>query len=139
MLTDILKNGLISEKRYNCAEKIIIGANQAYGLGLDENALKLSGGFGGGMQTGATCGALCGGMMALSALYSDDYAHQSAQLKPLVKEFLDKYNTKMQSTECRTLKPKFGDPDKGCYDIILEAAKILDEIVKREGKQHEQN
>ena len=34
---------------YNCAESILRGGNDAYGLGLDENALKVIAGFGGGI------------------------------------------------------------------------------------------
>lgn len=63
------------EQNYNCAESVLRAANEEYGLGLDEGALKLMAGFGGGMGCGGVCGALSGGIAALSKLRVSDRAH----------------------------------------------------------------
>ena len=49
MLAELIKNGFGEKEDLNCAEKILWGANNAYNLGLDREALKLASGFGGGM------------------------------------------------------------------------------------------
>ena len=47
MLYELLQNGYGKDHDWNCAEKILYGANEAYHLGLDRNAFKLAAGFGG--------------------------------------------------------------------------------------------
>ena len=49
MLHELLKNGFGKDRDFNCAEKMLYGANEAYRLGLSPEALKLAAGFGGGM------------------------------------------------------------------------------------------
>ena len=56
------------EQDYNCAESIIRGANEYYGLGLDEKALLAFGGFGAGCYAGRLCGACAGGIAAVSSM-----------------------------------------------------------------------
>ena len=48
------------QQGYNCAETIIRAGNKYYNLGLDENAFRITGAFGGGLQVGDVCGALTG-------------------------------------------------------------------------------
>lgn len=69
MLADLIDKGFGKDQDLNCAEKILWGANQAYGLGLDHEALKLASGFGGGMGIGSLCGAVASSVMTLSKLY----------------------------------------------------------------------
>ena len=57
MLYDLIMNDFGKEEDYNCAEKILYGANKVYNLGLSKEALKLSAAFGGGMGIESTCGA----------------------------------------------------------------------------------
>ena len=45
------------EQGMNCAEAMLLGANEEYGLGLSPESAKLIGGFGGGMGRRKTCGA----------------------------------------------------------------------------------
>ena len=69
MLAELIESGFGNSEDFNCAEKILYGANQAYQLGLNKDALKLSAGFGGGMGIGDTCGALTASVMVLSLLF----------------------------------------------------------------------
>ena len=65
---------------YNCAETTLRAANEAWEMGMDENAFRLMGGFGGGMGIRNVCGAVSGGVAALSYYYVRGTGHQSPAL-----------------------------------------------------------
>lgn len=132
MLADLIKSGFGIAEDYNCAETILAGANQAYHLGLDKEALKLAAGFGGGMAIEGDCGALTGAIMVLGKLYVKDRAHESGKIKELTKELFEKYRREMGETDCAPLKAKYRNAEVKCRLVILKAAEILDEIVARE-------
>ena len=130
MLYELIKNGYGNEEDYNCSEKILYGANQVYNLNLNKEALKLSAAFGGGMGIESVCGALTGAVMVLSSKYVKNIAHEDEKPFDLSKELFEKYESKMGSIKCNELKAKYKKEDIGCRDIILEAARILDNIIK---------
>lgn len=132
MLKDLLLNGYGNEQGYNCAEKILYGANEVYEMNLDKKFLKLSAGFGGGMGIESVCGALTAGIMVLSHLFVNNRAVESNRIKELTSEFLNKYEKEMGSINCAPLKKSYRDEVKKCEDIILKAAEILDGIIARE-------
>lgn len=117
----------------NCAETMLYAANDEYNLGLDKNVLKIAAGFGGGMNIGSVCGALTGAVMVLSLLFVKERGHESDYAKNLIKELFERYNTKMGSINCAPLKQKYRTEEERCFNVIKEAANILDDIVKREG------
>lgn len=123
------------DKKYdlNCAECILYSANEEYGLGIDPKGLKLAAGFGGGMAVEGDCGALTGAIMVLGNLFVEERAHESDRIKTLTKEFIDRFNERLKTVNCKELKSMYRhDDDKKCIDIIKAAAEILDEMVKRE-------
>ena len=130
MLYELIKDGYGNEEDYNCSEKILYGANQVYNLNLNKEALKLSAAFGGGMGIESVCGALTGAVMVLSSKYVKNIAHEDKKPFDLSKELFEKYESKMGSIQCNELKAKYKKEDIGCRDIILEAARILDNIIK---------
>lgn len=67
MLKDIAEKYYI--QGYNCAESLIRAGNEYYNLNLDENALKMTGAFGGGFHVGDVCGALSGSACVISSKY----------------------------------------------------------------------
>ena len=97
------------EQNYNCAESVLRAANEEYGLGLDEGALKLMAGFGGGMGCGGVCGALSGGIAALSKLRVSDRAHTTPGF----------------SGECARLVAAFEDAKKVKNQPVLFDIKVL--------------
>ncbi len=130
----------LSEKRIdisdlNCAEKILYGANAAYELGLTKDALRLSAGFGGGMGVEDACGIVTGGVMVLSKLFVKDRGHEGPRIKELTGEWIASVKEHFSSMNCAALKEKYRTPEKGCGDLILAAAKVLDKIVLRELKK----
>ena len=134
MLYDLLKQGYGENLDLNCAERILYGANQAYGLGLDKEALKLAAGFGGGMAIEDACGALAGSIMVLGRLFVKERAHESTRIKDLTKELFASYRMAMGEIDCAPLKAKYRTEEYKCRDVILKAAEILDGIVRREGR-----
>ena len=132
MLLELILDGFGNEEDYNCAEKLLYGANKAYNMNLSPEALKLAGGFGGGMYVADKCGAVTASIMVISYFTNDSVAHQSPRLGGLVKEFQTKYTAKNGTTICEPLKAEYKTEEVGCLHIIADAARILDEIVVRE-------
>jgi C_GCAxxG_C_C family probable redox protein len=135
MLYELLKSGYGKEQDFNCAEKILYGANEAYRLGLSNDALKMAAGFGGGMAVEDVCGVLTASTMVLGRLFVKNNAHESARIKELTKELLGSYRQAMGEMDCAPLKAKYRTEEIGCRDVILKAAEILDGIVERELKK----
>lgn len=128
MLKNLLLKGYGKEQKYNCAEKILYGANEIYNLGLGKETMKLAAGFGGGMGIESTCGALTASIMALSKIFVKDTAHES-NIREITSEFLNRYKDEMKNIDCAPLKVEYRNEEKGCDDVIIKAAEILDEIV----------
>lgn len=132
MLEKMIRNGFGKEEDYNCAEKILYGANEAYGLGLDPKALKLVAGFGGGMCIGDKCGAVAAAVMVLGYCFTEGVAHASPRMQALVAEYQEAYSRRMGSTVCEPLKADHRTEADGCLDVIAEAAGLLDKMMARE-------
>lgn len=132
MLSEIIKQGYGKEEGYNCAQKILHGANKVYELGLDDKALSLCVGFGGGIAIGSVCGALTGGVMVLSILYKSKY--EKEEFRSIIKNYFNEYHKRMGSINCDELKGSehYNDVVK-CDVIIHEAAIALEDIIERLG------
>lgn len=116
----------------NCAECMLYSANDEYNLGIDSNGLRLAAGFGGGMAVEDVCGALTGAVMVLGNMFVEVRGHESDRIKTLTKEYIERFNEKLKTINCKELKALYRDDDKRCSDIIMAAGKILDAIIKRE-------
>ena len=132
MLADLIREGFGEAQDLNCAEKILYGANEAYHLGLEKEALKMAAGFGGGMGIENACGALTAAVMVLSKLFVVDRAHESGRIKDLGQEFFAAYDKEMGEIDCFYLKKNYRTEQEKCYQVILKSAEILDQIVARE-------
>ena len=132
MLYDLIKQGFGEKEDLNCAEKILHGANIAYNMGLDRDALRLASGFGGGMAIEDKCGALTASIMVLGNLFVKDRAHESSKIKELTIELFEDYKKEMGSIDCAPLKDMYRTEELKCRNVILKAAEVLDRIVKRE-------
>ena len=58
-----------NEKGKNCAEALLLGANDTFNLGLKDEDAKLLVGFGGGMGCGSVCGCLAASISILGKIY----------------------------------------------------------------------
>jgi len=134
MLKELLEQGYGADEDLNCAERILKGANEAYGLGLDKEALKLAAGFGGGMAIEDKCGALTASIMVLGKLFVRERAHESERIKELARQLFDEYTKEMGFIDCAPLKKRYRTEELKCKNVILKAAEVLDRIVERELK-----
>ncbi len=136
MLKELLEQGFGLEEGYNCAERIIYGANQAYGMGLGKESLKLFAGMGGGMAVGEMCGAVTASIGVLSHFFVRDRAHEpEGKIKPLSVEFVKRFVERMDCyrCDCSRLKELYRVPDGNCDRVILGAAEVLDALLVEHG------
>ncbi|WP_346353891.1 C-GCAxxG-C-C family (seleno)protein [Azotosporobacter soli] len=132
MLQQLIESGFGNAEDFNCAEKILYGANLVYKLGLDPQALRLSAGFGGGMGIGSTCGAVTASIMVLSSLFVKERAHEGETIKQLSQQFLAAYQREMGDLNCDALKAQHRTPETKCTFVIAKAAEILDQIIEEQ-------
>ncbi len=138
-LKDLIGEGFYQKNDLNCAEAILYGANQAYKLGLSQDCLRLSAGFGGGMGIENICGVVTASIMVLSHLFVKRHAHQSPEIKEINKELFEIYRKKLGDFNCKPLKDKYRTEEKKCFDVVLKGAEILDYMISKEtGKRERQ-
>lgn len=136
-LKDLIEQGFYPKNDLNCAETILYGANQVYGLRLSRDCLRLASAFGGGMGTENVCGVVTASLMVLGYLFVKDRAHQSPEIKDISKELFALYDKKLGDFTCKKLKDKYYCDDKKCFLVILKGAEILDDIINKEKKKRE--
>ncbi len=122
---------------YNCAETVLHAADEAYGLGLSEDAFKVIGGFGGGCGCGNLCGAVAGAIGAIGKIYIRTRAHDTHGIGEKCAAFLAEYKERMGSELCSVLKPKYNVDERKCLPVILAAVRVLDEVLSEESHAHE--
>lgn len=125
----LLQNGFGLQENYNCAEKIVRGANVAYELGLSEESCRLMSGFGGGMGRGETCGTVTGAVAVLSSWLVQTVAHATPELKPATQSYLHAFEQKLGSLNCLELRGRYRTKEHGCDTIIFAAGQMLDDLV----------
>lgn len=111
---------------YNCAQSVFGACSDE--CGIDEKAaLAIRARFGGGAGCGELCGAISGGIMAIGAAFANDDPHNSAKVKKLRGELIQKVRDKYGVITCRELKA----PGKAvpCGDLIEGCAVLADEII----------
>ena len=134
MLAEIAKKYYL-EKGANCSEAVVKAANEAYGLGLDEQALKLVSGFGGGCGCGDLCGAIAGALSVLSVVsVGPNGAHGTEGFGPLCGDLVKQCKQQLGSTDCAEIKPKFASPETRCIRTVEIAAETLEAYLKEHGK-----
>lgn len=116
---------------YNCAEAILNGSNDYYDLNLDEKALKMIIPFGGGMYTEDTCGMLTGGVAVIGVIFAEDKPSKNLKVKEITRNWIKEFESEFRNTNCRLIKDINLDNDEGCSNLILKAADILEEVIKK--------
>lgn len=132
MLKELIDSGFGNQEDYNCAEKIIYGANIAYDLGLSKDSCRMMSGFGGGMGVEHLCGAIASGIAVLSILFVEDKGHAAPRIKELTDEFIRRYQEERGSIICADLKRDYRTEELKCQLVISKAAEILDDIIEKE-------
>lgn len=128
MLRDKVKKYFLDEGR-NCAESMLLAANEEYGLGLGEGEVELMRGFGGGMGAGITCGAISGCVAALGKLICVKVDKETAH--GVTGGFIEEFKKRFGSPDCDALTPVYKKEDTRCYELLLMVADLLDETVEK--------
>lgn len=120
---------------YNCCQAIICTYCDLVDIS-EEEAFRISEGFGGGMAgMGLTCGAVTGMYMVLSLANSKGDLQNPRETKmetyKLIQEATMKFENKNSSITCSELKGQTtGKPLRSCVGCVEDAAAILDEYFK---------
>lgn len=114
----------------NCAEILLMAANEKYGLGLDNRFLKAVRPFGGGIQSERTCGALLGAVAALGVMFSEDRPCSNAKLKAVTQEFVSMFEDEFGSLDCSYICEHHRSETEGCSPVKLRVAELFEGIVE---------
>ena len=125
MLKQLAEKYYIDEK-YNCAESLLMAANEYYHLGLSSKDAALVSGFGAGMGCGDTCGALCGALAAYGKLCVEGKAHQTPGFSKNCGDLVLKFKDQLGSTLCAELTPLYKTEKNRCLAAVLKAADVLE-------------
>ena len=117
---------------YNCAETMLVAANEAYELGLDERALHAASPFGGGMGRERACGALTGALMAIGCMRARDWSHRDAHVGELRDEFMRRFEERFGSLDCCEIKKTHRSETRGCQEVVAIAAGILEDVLSED-------
>lgn len=117
----------------NCAEAVILAANDEYKLGLNEAAIKMFIGFGGGNGCGSTCGALSGALAVLSYLYGD---LPKEEFRPMCAQLVEQFRSRLGDVDCAPLEAKYKTSEARCSKTVALAGEVLDAfIAKQNGEE----
>lgn len=134
MLKDIAEKYYI--QGYNCAESLIRAGNEYYNLNLDENALKMTGAFGGGFHVGDVCGALSGSACVISSKYIETRAHETTHLKPIMLNLVRAFQSHFSSRLCCQIKAIHYSQEVHCLNTVKATAEILEQVLTEYEKSH---
>ena len=110
----------------NCAEAVLLAANEVYHLGLAEDCAKLVGGFGGGMGCGNACGALCGAIAALGAKKMGRRAHETPALRQECAQLVKEFEEALGHTQCSERKKLHATQAQRCLKTVQVACDVLE-------------
>ena len=130
---------------FSCSQSVLSAFAEEYGL-TQEQALRVSGAFGGGMgRMGYTCGAVTGAFMVIGLRYGKTKVEDEATKEKayaLVLEFVERFKRRHQSIKCcdllgcdlSTSDGRKAAHEKGltatlCPVFVRDAVEILEEIL----------
>lgn len=114
----------------SCSETIVMAANDAYNLNLNDDFLHAMAPFSGGMYADQTCGALTGGLAILGVLFTDKTAHNSEFLKEINQFFFKAFKEKLSCFNCENLKELHRTEESGCNSIMYATGEVLENTIE---------
>lgn len=116
------------EDDFNCAEAVLLAANDRWDLGLTAEDIKLVGGFGGGMACGKTCGAICGAVAAFGKIaVKTERSKETEGFRDRCAAMVAAFEKELSGTDCAELKPLYNDEETRCLKVVTTAMKVLGE------------
>ena len=129
---------LFLDTDHNCAEAVLLWADERYGLNIAPEDVKLVSGFGGGLGSGENCGALLGALAALSKALVRERAHSTTGFGATCAGLVNRFRAELGTIECTELKEKYRRPDVRCLYVVERAAAVLEEHIRKlEEMSHE--
>ena len=129
MLVDLVNKYYDKKYDLNCAECMLVAANEEYDLNISKQTLMTMASFGGGMAIGSVCGAATGAISVLALMFTNDRGHKSPHVKEMTSKFLNEFNMKMNSLDCISLKENYYDLENRCSKMMMVSAELLQEIL----------
>lgn len=116
----------------NCAEILLMAANEKYKLDLDKKFYKAICPFGGGIQSENTCGALIGAVSALGIMYTEEKPSTNEKMKNITKKFVDEFEKEFGAIDCKYIKEHHRDETTGCDLVKIRAAIVFENVLYNE-------
>lgn len=112
----------------NCAEGILLGGSDTYGLNLTKQDAVLFSGFGGGMGCGKICGCCAASIGVLGKLFGD-----REDFRDICAAFTAEFENGMgcSSINCEEIAAKYKTEEKRCADAVILAAKLLENFIAK--------
>lgn len=114
----------------NCAEILLLAANEKYNLKLDDRFVKAVCPYGGGIQSENTCGALLGAAAAIGIMYTEDKPSENLKMKDITKKFVEEFKKEFGSLECKYIKEHHRSVLEGCNPVKVRAAQVFEKVIK---------
>ncbi len=83
------------------------------------------------MYSEATCGILTGGVFALGLIFAEDKPTTNEKVKGITNEWLNIFEEKFGSLNCKKLKEEQCDSNLGCGPLIVKAAELLEKLINK--------
>lgn len=113
----------------NCAEIMLMAADEQYKLGLDERFLKAVCPFGGGFQTENTCGALLGALAAIGLMYTEERPTTNDKMKEKTKQFVAEFEKEFGALDCANIKAHHRSETEGCAPVKIRTAEVFERVI----------
>ncbi|WP_313342828.1 C-GCAxxG-C-C family protein [Sedimentibacter sp.] len=114
----------------NCAETLLMAANEEYELGLDDRFIKAVCPFGGGLQSEKTCGALLGTLSAIGVIFTEDRPSDNEKMKEMTKKYVEEFEKEFGALDCATIKKHHRSETEGCAPVKIRAAGVFERITE---------
>ena len=132
MLIDLVNKYYDKEYDLNCAECMLVAANEEYDLNISRQTLMTMASFGGGMTVGSVCGAVTGAIAVLGIMFTTERGHQSPHVREMTNILVNEFNRKMEALDCITLKDNYYKNDgQRCILMMQVATEILEELINK--------
>jgi len=116
----------------NCAEILLLSANEKYELGLDDRFIKAVCPYGGGLQSENTCGALLGALAAIGIMYAEDRPCTNDKMKDITKKYVEEFEKEFGAIDCKYIKEHHRSETEGCGPVKIRAAEVFERVVKEQ-------
>lgn len=116
----------------NCAEILLLSANEKYELGLDHRFIKAVCPFGGGLQSEKTCGALLGALSAIGIMYAEDRPCTNEKMKDLTKKLVEEFENEFGAIDCKYIKEHHRSETEGCGPVKIRASEVFERVIKEQ-------